>query len=133
MPPPATVRLPGGGEADLVELAREVCRRYDAEFPDERERYGRAGRQWCVHDNQHLLNWAVLDVRRDVVLDEQVAWLAKVLEAREFPLERLARDLELAADVARERLAGDGAAVAAALQRAGAMVRERGTFLGPAR
>jgi hypothetical protein len=132
MPPPAAERLPGGREADLLALAREICARYAAEYPDERERYGDAGRAWCVHDNQHLLQWAVLDVRGLVSLDDQVAWLGRVLQARDFPLDRLARDLDLAGAVVRERLgAGDGAAVAAALGRAAALVRARGTFLEP--
>ncbi|HSD76697.1 MAG TPA: hypothetical protein VLA98_04810 [Solirubrobacteraceae bacterium] len=116
MAPPVTAVLPGGGEADLLELARAICARYAAEYPDERERYGDAGQAWCVHDNQHLLNWAILDARGEVSLDEQVAWLGRVLAARDFPLDRLARDLDLGA-------AGDGAAVAAALERAAEGVR----------
>jgi hypothetical protein len=132
MAPPATALLPSGSEVDLLPIARDVCARYAAEFPDEQERYGDAGRAWCVHDNQHLLNWAVLDVRGEVSLDEQVAWLGGVLEARRFPLDRLARNLDLDAAVVRERLGagGETAAVAAALERAAAMVRERGGFLG---
>jgi hypothetical protein len=130
MPPPAVVRLPSGAELDLPPLAREVCRRYDEEFPDERERYGPAGMQWCVHDNQHLLNWAVLDLRTDVVLADEVAWLAKVLEARDFPLDRLARNLELDAEVVRDALGGAvGEALAERLVAAAGMVRERGSFL----
>jgi hypothetical protein len=35
-----------------------------------------------------------------------------VLAARGFPLDRLVRNLEIAAEVARERLEGDGRAVA---------------------
>ena len=37
-------------------------------------------------------------------LEERLAWLARVLEAREFPLPRLARNLELAAAVVRDDL-----------------------------
>ena len=127
-PPPARVELPDGTEVDLEALAREVCERYRSEYPDEEGRYGEAGMAWCRHDNQHLVNWAVLDTRAYVSLDEQVAWLAKVLEAREFPLDRLARDLDIAAAVVGERVAG-GDAVAAALTRAAEMVRARPTFL----
>lgn len=127
-PPPARAELADGTQLDLEALAREVCDRYRAEYPDEEERYGEAGMQWCRHDNQHLVNWAVLDTREYVVLDEQVAWLAKVLEAREFPLDRLARNLDIAAGVVGERVAG-GEAVAAALTGAAAMVRSRATFL----
>jgi hypothetical protein len=37
-----------------------------------------------------------------------VAWLARVVEAREFPLERLARNLEIAAEVVMAKAAADG-------------------------
>ena len=127
-PPPTTVTTAAGREIDLVAAAAECCTAYDAEFPDERERYGPAGMDWCRHDNQHLLNWAVLHTLEYVSIDEQVAWLAKVLEAREFPLDRLARDLDIAAEVVAERLAGADA-VAAALTGAATMIRSRETFL----
>jgi hypothetical protein len=127
-PPPVRAELEDGTELDLEALARDVCDRYRAEYPDEAERYGEVGQQWCRHDNQHLINWAALNTREYVVLDEQVAWLAKVLEAREFPLDRLARDLDIAADVVRERVPS-GAHVAAALTGAAEMVRSRPTFL----
>lgn len=109
--PPATARL-GDVDVDLLALAQETCRRYRAEFPDEQERYGDAGIEWCVHDNQHILNWAVLAQAGDVDLRRELAWLARVLAARGFPLERLVRNLELAADVARKHIGAGGGAVA---------------------
>jgi hypothetical protein len=127
-PPPRRTELADGTEVDLEAVATEVCARYEAEYPDEHERYGAAGHDWCVHDNQHLVNWAVLHTRDYLALDDQVAWLAKILEAREFPLDRLARDLEIAAGVVGRRVPG-GEPVAAALTRAGEMVRSRATFL----
>ena len=127
-PPPRAAELADGTAIDLEALAREICDRYRAEYPDEEERYGEAGVLWCRHDNQHLLNWAVLHTRGFVVLDEQVAWLAKVLEAREFPLDRLARNLDIAADVVGARVPRSED-VAAALRDAAAMVRARETFL----
>jgi HEAT repeat protein len=127
-PPPIRAEMADGTVLDLAALAAEVCAHYAAEDPDEHERYGEAGRLWCLHDNQHLLNWAVLDTLGYVVMDEQVAWLAKILEAREFPLDRLARDLDIAAVVVGERVPR-GDAVAAALTGAAAMVRSRSTFL----
>lgn len=117
-PPPAEVRLEGGEQVDLPALAAEVCRRYRAEFPDEEGRYGEAGVEWCVHDNQHILNWAVLAQAGYVDLDSELAWLARVLAARDFPLERLARDLEIAAEVMRERLGDQGGRVADRLEAA---------------
>lgn len=103
---PVEVAAPDGTSLDLRALGQEVCRRYRAEFPDEEQRYGDAGRAWCVHDNQYLLHWAVLDAKGTTSLADQVAWLGRVLAARDFPLDRLARDLELCADVVAE--AGDG-------------------------
>ena len=96
---PIDVVTPDGGEVDVRALAKVVCARYRAEFPDERDRYGDAGQAWCVHDNQYILHWAILDARGTTSLDEQIGWLARVLASREFPLERLRRNLEIAADV----------------------------------
>lgn len=126
--PPRRVPGPAGDDLDLEHLAGEVCERYYLEFADEDARYGEAGRAWCRHDNQHLLNWAAESVEGLVDLDHQVAWLAKVLEARDFPLDRLARNLELGGDVVREHV-DRGEPMALALTGAAAMVRDRGTFL----
>ena len=106
----------------LRPLAEQICARYRAEFEDEAERYGDAGIAWCIHDNQHILNWAFLSIPDDeAILTKQVAWLASVLEARGFPLERLVRNLEIAADVVGEQVSG-ASAVAAALRASGASV-----------
>jgi hypothetical protein len=112
--PPQVATLPDGSTLSLRPLAEEVSRRYLAEFPDEHERYGNAGAEWCIHDNQHILNWAFLSAtgRRDL-LEGQLAWLAGVLEARGYPVERLNRDLEIAAAVLREMAPGAEAAALA--------------------
>ena len=115
---PIDVVAPDGSPVDVRSLAKQVCARYRAEFPDEEERYGDAGQAWCVHDNQYLLHWAILDARGTTSMDEQVAWLARVLAARDFPLERLRRDLELAAEVVGETGAGWAADVSERLLRA---------------
>ena len=102
-PPPRHVELTDGIDVDLEAVATEVCARYAAEYPDEDERYEPAvWRAWCRHDAQHLMQWGVLDGQGAVSLDEQVAWLARVLGARDFPLDRLARTLELCADALAE-------------------------------
>jgi hypothetical protein len=120
-PPPPHVTF-GGSEIPLRPLAQEICRRYRAEFPDEQGRYGDAGAAWCVHDNQHVLNWAFLGVTLgNGMLALQVSWLADVLSARDFPLVRLVRDLELAADVVLGQV-DDAEAVADALLAARASV-----------
>ena len=59
--------------------------------------------QWCLHDNQYLLAWAIQDARDGtILLTEQSLWLRSVLENRGFPVERLVRNLELAATVVRD-------------------------------
>ena len=128
-PPPSAASL-DGEPLDLAVLAREICRRYRAEYPDEAERYGDAGNAWCVHDNQHLLNWAAGEVNGYVDLEREVAWLARVLEAREFPLDRLARNLDIGADVVREQVGGErGERLGAVLAGGAGFVRSRETFL----
>jgi hypothetical protein len=104
MAPPERVRGLHGHQIDLVEIARRTCIAYDREFPDERERYGPAGAEWCRHDTQHLLNWAVLSLTEDLDYERELSWLGRVLEAREFPLPRLARCLELLAQTTQERI-----------------------------
>jgi hypothetical protein len=128
MPPPETVNSPRGREVDLVTIAGEVCASYSSEFPDERERYGPAGADWCRHDCQHLLNWAVLSLTAVLDFEAQLAWLARVLEARDFPLGRLARCLELLAQAVRDHLP-DEPEVAARLDGGAAFVASRPTFL----
>jgi hypothetical protein len=91
---------------DVRELAQEVCRRYRGEYPDEEQRYGPAGDAWCVHDNRHILQWALLDPRGLVALTEHVAWLAQVLGGRDFPWTGSARPGAL-----RRRRRGDRQAV----------------------
>lgn len=129
-PPPTSAQLPDGTTLQLRPLAEEVCRRYRQVFPDEEQRYGSAGVAWCVHDNLHLFNWAVLDLAGHTDLTREVSWLARVLEARAFPLARLARNLDIAADVAAEQLdARHSAQLATAMRKAAAHVRSRKTFL----
>jgi hypothetical protein len=129
-PPPLEASVEGGAPIDLRALAEEICRRYRDEFPDEQGRYGDAGMAWCVHDNQHILNWAVGAANGFTDLERELAWLARVLEARDFPLDRLARDLELAAAVAEEQLVEPARGIATHLAGGAAFVRSRETFRG---
>jgi hypothetical protein len=122
-PPTRAVLVGADAPVELVPLAEEICRRYRDEFPDEEGRYGDAGMAWCVHDNQHILGWAVGARNGYVDLRKELAWLARVLEARDFPIERLARNLEIAAAVAAELPIGDD------LTAGAAFIREKKTFL----
>jgi hypothetical protein len=125
-PPPEHARL-GDADVELAPIAEAVSDRYFERHPEDLDRYGELAREWEIHDTQHLLNWAIGDVEGHVELERQVAWLAGVLEAREFPLEHLASNLELAGAVVQERLGA--AAVAGRLEAAAAFVRGRETFL----
>lgn len=111
------------GLAGHVRLAREICRRYQAEFPDEQERYGEAGLAWCLHDNQHILNWAIGYLAGYTDLYRELDWLARVLHARDFPLDRLARDLEIGGAVVVERKVPRAPDLAAALGAGAERVR----------
>jgi hypothetical protein len=91
--------LPDGEQLELAVPAREIARRHRAEFPDEAERYGNRGLEWCVYDNQWILAWAAADAAGFEDFVKQIEWLAGLLDARGYPVERLARDLEIAADV----------------------------------
>jgi len=138
MPPggasaPLEMRTPAGTVIELLPIAHEICRRYHEEFADEHERYGPAGQAWCLHDNQYLLAWAIQNERDGTVdLIEQTLWLADVLASRNFPLERLVRNLEIAADVAGATIVADhlGRAVSLRLKAAAIAVRSTLTQTG---
>ena len=102
VPPPEAFEMADGTVVDLAPLARELCALYYDVYSDDLERYGTAGQAWCDHDSRYLLAWALEDVRAGTVdCVEQVRWLGNVLAARGFPVERLARHVELAAAVLR--------------------------------
>jgi hypothetical protein len=103
--PPSTMLASDGSVVDIQVLAREICSRFYVRFPEELERSGEVGLEWCRHDNGYLVAWAIQEARDGTIsLVDQALWLAGVLDARNFPLERLAGNLELAADVLRERI-----------------------------
>ena len=123
-PPPTEAEL-AGRRVELAPLAAEVADRYFARHPEDLARYGAdVARAWELHDTQHLVNWAIGDVEGYIVLQERVTWLADVLAARDFPLEHLADNLEIAGDVVEEQV-DDGLAVAGRLRDAAALVRAR--------
>lgn len=122
-PAPTEARL-GDTAVALPPLAAETADRYFERFPEDLERYGEAARAWELHDTQHLLHWAIGDVEGYVDMQPHVSWLAGVLAARDFPLEHLAANLELAADVVEDRIER-GPAVADRLRAAAITVRAR--------
>jgi hypothetical protein len=120
-PPPESATL-GGRRIVLSPLAEEIADRYFGEFPEDFDRYGDAARAWEVHDTCHCLHWAFLDAEGYASLEKEIAWLASILGARGFPLEKLARNLELAATVVEQRVES-GALVAGRLHAAATSVR----------
>ena len=99
--------LEDGEVLHLAPIAHEISRRFQREHPDEGARYGEAAYAWCVHDNQWLLGWAAEDLDiRGRHLANNVRWLAGLLGARGYPFERLARDLEIAAEVVGDETQG---------------------------
>jgi hypothetical protein len=62
-----------------------------------------------VHDNQHIVQWAALDLAEYADLDAQLAWLGRLLAARDFPMERFVRNLEIASEVVSEQGVSAGA------------------------
>ncbi len=127
-PPPTTARTPDGEIVDLVLVAERTAAAFVAAFPDYVERYGPVAIPWCVHDDQHLLNWAILSLSDQVDFEHELAWLARVLESRRFPLAWLASGLELLAGTTRE-LYPNLTDVATRLAEGAAFVSARDSFL----
>jgi hypothetical protein len=120
MAPPVTATLRDGVVLKLPQLAAEITDRHLRRHPEDTERYGDLAREWGIHDNQHLLNWAVLDADGALSFQEQLAWLANVLGSRGYPLANLADNLETAAQVTRELVHSDHTAQVAGTLEAGA-------------
>jgi hypothetical protein len=114
--PPRAVELADGRRLDLAAPAVAASDRHLAAHPEELERYGPHTRDWCVHDLQWLLLWAAQDADgQSVDFDAQLDWLARVLDARGYPLDGLADAVATLADEATAVAPG-----AAARLRAGA-------------
>ncbi len=126
--PPTRARTRDGELVDLVLVAERAAAAFVAAFPDYADRYGPVAIPWCVHDDQHLLNWAILSLDEQVDYERELAWLARVLEARTFPLAWLASGLDVLAAAVREvypALTG----VAARVDEGAAFIRSRPSFL----
>jgi hypothetical protein len=93
---------------EMLGLAASVCAEYYRLYPDTDERYGGRGRAYCSHDNAYLAAWIINAVAlgSPAILARDVQWLADLLAARDFPMDRFVRNLELvAAAVAANGLA----------------------------
>ena len=117
---------------ELRPLAREITDRHLLRHAEDLQRYGETGREWCTHDNQHLINWAVLAVRDALSFHEQLAWLANVLTSRGYPLTNLADNLETAAETTRQLIKSDHTAqLASALATGAQFIRGLGYSESP--
>lgn len=132
MAPPVTATLPDGVVLELRPLAREITDRHLLRHTEDLQRYGETGREWCTHDNQHLINWAVLAVCDALSFDEQLAWLANILMSRGYPLANLADNLETAAETARQLITSKHTAqLASALETGAQFIRRLGYSESP--
>ena len=115
MPPPTEVELPDGTVVNIRSLAERVSEIHLRRHPEDVERYGaELAHDWCVHDHQHILAWAMADLE----LERQVLWLAGVLDARGYPVPNLTDSLLTAAGVIDEDIGGDAGTAAAGRLRA---------------
>jgi hypothetical protein len=95
MPPPDSARLPDGTVVAILPLAERITEGHLARHPDEVKTYGwEMAWAWGVHDIQHLLAWAI----EDADFAGQLHWLARVLDARGYPVANLLDGVRLAAD-----------------------------------
>jgi hypothetical protein len=132
MAPPVTATLPDGVVLELRPLAREITDRHLLRHAEDLQRYGGPGREWCTHDNQHLISWAVLAVCDVLSFHEQLAWLANVLSSRGYPLANLADNLETAAETARQLITSNHAAqLASELETGAQFIRGLGDSESP--
>jgi hypothetical protein len=105
--PPALVARADGSTLSLRPIAERASDRHLETHAEELERYGPHARDWCVHDLQWLLLWAVQDADGlGVDFGAQVQWLGGVLDARGYPLASLADALETLAGEAEHAAAG---------------------------
>jgi len=124
MPPPETVATTTGETVQLVPLAEEVTRRHLDGHPEDVSRYGEdLAWQWCVHDMRHVLAWAIADQE----FSGQLAWLARALDARDYPVNNLFDCVLTAADVVEEQLPPDvGTEVAGRMRQTSDALRSGG-------
>jgi hypothetical protein len=123
MPPPTVAPLPDGSSVELKPLAERITDAHLARHPEDVERYGaELARVWGVHDNQHLLNWAI----GDIDLEGQAKWLARVLDARGYPVANLVDNLMTGAGIVAGEIPGSiGETVAERMRSAARSVAEQ--------
>jgi hypothetical protein len=116
--PPQQVRLRAGEAIELAPWATAAADHHLAEHPEELERYGVHARDWCVHDLQWVCLWAIMDADGQAIdFDAQLAWLARLLAARAYPLGSLADALDSLAEELPDTLPDAAVKLRAGAQR----------------
>ena len=84
--------------------AEVVTARLYLEYPELLERYGDRGRRFGVHDTTYQIGWIVSAVEQQSAspLRREMVWLRDVLRSRQFPMDVLRRNFELAIEVCLE-------------------------------
>lgn len=117
MAPPASARLPDGTVVDLAPLAQRITEAHLRRHPEDVARYGdELARAWCTHDNQHLLAWAIMDAD----LEGQLAWLARILDARGYPVANLVDNVATCAEIVGDAIPSPAGRTVADRMRAAA-------------
>jgi hypothetical protein len=108
--PPVEAHLRDGTTVSLAGLAAEASERHLARHPEEIARHGPYTADWCRHDLQWVLAWAVQDADgQPLDLLDQLDWLARILVARDYPAASLADALDELAAVVAPTLGGAAA------------------------
>jgi hypothetical protein len=96
--PPMEMEL-DGVRIDLLAIATEAADRHHERHPEDVGRLGESARDWCIHDTQWLVAWAILDVQGYTSFADQLEWLTSLLRARDYPIEHVAEGLLTAAEL----------------------------------
>ncbi|MEX2626058.1 MAG: hypothetical protein WD225_04195 [Ilumatobacteraceae bacterium] len=96
--PPAHATV-DGEVVDYAPIIDVIAHRYFATGHPHGDVPEHLARRWHAHDTAYLLQWAIDDISGYGSLERELRWLADVLHSRNFPLDGLAANLDLMADV----------------------------------
>lgn len=96
--PPADATL-DGVSVDFAPLIDVVAHRYFSNGQPHGAVSEDIARRWHAHDTAYLVQWAIDDCAGYGSLERELRWLTDVLHHRNFPLDGLAANLDIIADV----------------------------------
>lgn len=96
---PPTFATLDGEFVDFAPIIEVVAHRYFSAGLPFGEVPEHLARRWHAHDTAYLLQWAIDDVAGYGSFERELRWLADVLTHRNFPLDGLAANLDIIADV----------------------------------